>query len=120
MSDPVSHPEHYTANPSGIECIEITEHMDFCLGNAIKYIWRASLKGKAIEDLQKARWYLDRKIGLLVDERINENLEKHNLEWNEAIEEIKKKEGFRWGTNGLPQGKRDYIAPKMNPNGPGL
>ena len=60
--DPVNHPKHYTAHPSGIECIQITEHMGFCLGNAIKYIWRADLKGDAIEDLQKAVWYIEREI----------------------------------------------------------
>lgn len=60
--DPVDHPRHYTAHPSGIECIEITEHMNFCLGNAVKYIWRADLKGTDIEDLNKAIWYLKREI----------------------------------------------------------
>jgi hypothetical protein len=60
--DPVNHPNHYNAHPSGIECIQITEHMGFCLGNAVKYIWRADLKENAIQDLEKARWYLDREI----------------------------------------------------------
>ncbi|WP_319519844.1 DUF3310 domain-containing protein [uncultured Martelella sp.] len=60
--DPVNHSKHYTKHPSGIECIQITEHMGFNLGNAVKYIWRADLKGNAIEDLEKARWYLDREI----------------------------------------------------------
>ncbi len=54
----VNHPSHYLSHPSGIECIEITRHMGFNLGNAIKYIWRADLKNNAIEDLQKAVWYL--------------------------------------------------------------
>ncbi len=58
-SDPIKHPPHYTRHPSGIECIEITKHMNFCLGNAVKYIWRADLKNGAIEDLKKARQYLD-------------------------------------------------------------
>jgi hypothetical protein len=62
VSDSVNHPPHYTAHPSGIECIQITEHMGFNLGNAMKYIWRADLKGDVIEDLRKARWYLDREI----------------------------------------------------------
>lgn len=62
MSDPVNHPPHYTAHASGIECIQIAEHMGFCLGNAVKYIWRADMKGNAIEDLEKARWYIDREI----------------------------------------------------------
>ncbi|NKW33724.1 DUF3310 domain-containing protein [Rhodococcus hoagii] len=64
-NDAVNHPGHYTSHPSGVECIQITEHMSFCLGNAIKYIWRADLKGNAIEDLRKARWYVDREIARL-------------------------------------------------------
>ena len=62
--DPVNHPTHYTSHPSGIECIQITEHMTFNLGNAVKYIWRCGEKGKPIEDLQKAVWYLQREIEL--------------------------------------------------------
>lgn len=65
MNDPVNHPPHYNAHPSGVECIKITEHMNFCLGNAIKYIWRADQKGRAIEDLKKAVWYLKREIDKL-------------------------------------------------------
>lgn len=64
MTDMVNHPPHYTGHPSGVECIQITEHMGFCIGNAVKYLWRADLKGADIEDLQKARWYLDREIEL--------------------------------------------------------
>jgi hypothetical protein len=55
-------PAHYRSHPSGVECIQITEHMNFNLGNATKYIWRSSLKGDAVEDLKKAAWYLDREI----------------------------------------------------------
>ena len=62
MQDPVNHPKHYTEHPSGIECIQITEHMSFNLGNALKYIWRCDLKKDAVEDLRKARWYIDREI----------------------------------------------------------
>jgi len=58
--DAVNHPKHYTSHPSGVECIQITEHMSFCLGNAQKYIWRADLKHDAIEDIDKAIWYLQR------------------------------------------------------------
>jgi hypothetical protein len=60
--DPVNHPPHYTQHPSGVECIQVTECMNFCLGNAVKYIWRADLKNDAIEDLEKARWYVSREI----------------------------------------------------------
>lgn len=70
MEDKVNRPSHYTGHPSGIECIDITEHYDFCVGNAIKYLWRAGLKKEAgvsdkekeIEDLKKAAYYIDRKI----------------------------------------------------------
>jgi len=58
----VNHPIHYNKHPSGVECITITEHMGFNLGNAIKYIWRADLKNNAMEDLKKAAWYIDREI----------------------------------------------------------
>lgn len=63
--DQVNHPPHYKTHPSGIECIQITEHMDFLKGNAMKYIWRAGNKGSEIEDLEKAQWYLDRRITML-------------------------------------------------------
>lgn len=72
MNDNVNHPEHYNSHPSGVECIEITEHMNFCLGNAVKYIWRASLKGKEVEDLRKARWYISREISRILNEKNNE------------------------------------------------
>ncbi len=65
--DPVNHPKHYTEHPSGVECIEITEHMNFNVGNAIKYLWRAGLKGEQVEDLRKARWYIDREIARLLN-----------------------------------------------------
>ena len=63
--DPVERPAHYTGHPSGVECIQITEHMNFCRGNAIKYIWRAGEKGDEIEDLKKAAWSLQREISRL-------------------------------------------------------
>lgn len=65
-NDQINHPKHYTSDPSGIECIDITRHRNFNIGNAIKYLWRAGLKedkdrkliDKQIEDLNKAVWYL--------------------------------------------------------------
>lgn len=60
--DIVNHPGHYTSHPSGVECIQVTEHMGFNLGNAVKYIWRCDLKRDAIEDLEKAAWYVNREI----------------------------------------------------------
>jgi hypothetical protein len=58
MEDVVNHPKHYTSH--GVECIEFTEHMNFCLGNAFKYVFRAKDKGKEEEDLRKALWYIKR------------------------------------------------------------
>jgi hypothetical protein len=69
MSEAVDHPKHYTSHPSGIEAIEITEHMNFCLGNAIKYILRAPYKGKQVEDLKKAVWYLNRELARLGEDK---------------------------------------------------
>lgn len=69
-NDSVNHPAHYTQHPSGVECIQITQYYDFCVGNAIKYLWRAGLKReqgmddrqKQIEDLKKAVWYINKEI----------------------------------------------------------
>jgi hypothetical protein len=78
MSDSVNHPKHYNSHPSGVECIQVVEHMTFNVGNTVKYLWRAGLKtsghGPAaarLEDLRKASWYLDREI---------QRLEKGNAE----------------------------------------
>lgn len=58
----VNHPDHYNGHPSGVEAIDVVEHMSFNLGNAVKYIWRCDLKGKTVEDLEKAKWYINREI----------------------------------------------------------
>lgn len=58
IPDPVTNPTHYNSHPSGVECIEITKHYSFLIGNVIKYVWRHKEKN-GIEDLRKARWYLD-------------------------------------------------------------
>ena len=63
--DMVNHPPHYTTHPSGIEAIEVTRHMNFNLGNATKYIWRAGLKADRVEDLKKARFYINDEINRL-------------------------------------------------------
>jgi hypothetical protein len=59
--DPVNSPNHYTWL-GGIEVIDITEHLSFTLGNVIKYVLRADHKGRPLEDLEKAAWYLNREI----------------------------------------------------------
>jgi len=53
---------HYQKHPSGIECIQITQHESFNIGNVIKYIWRRNYKGTPLQDLEKARYYLDQEI----------------------------------------------------------
>lgn len=89
MNDSVNHPTHYTSSPAKckicderIECIDITEHMGFCLGNAVKYIWRAGIKNsgtlnkreKTIEDLEKAVWYIRRYVQKLENEIDHETI----------------------------------------------
>ncbi len=59
--DTVDSPKHYTSHPSGVECIEITRHMTFNLGNALKYLWRHDRKN-GIEDLRKAIWCINDEI----------------------------------------------------------
>ncbi len=59
--DPVNHPKHYTSHPSGLECIQVTRHMNFNLGNVVKYLWRTDHKN-GLEDLRKAAWYLNDEI----------------------------------------------------------
>lgn len=61
MSDKIN-PKHYKSHPSGVECIEITEHLMCNRANAIKYAWRANDKGCTREDLQKCEWYINREI----------------------------------------------------------
>jgi len=67
--DEVNHPPHY--NKQGVECIDAIEaatddgYQYYLQGNIIKYLWRYRYKGKPVEDLQKARWYLDRLIGIM-------------------------------------------------------
>ena len=55
-------PAHYRRHPSGIECIEVTRHMNFNTGNAVKYLWRYLDKGDPVENLKKAQWYIDDEI----------------------------------------------------------
>ena len=76
ISKTIEHPSHYTSHPSGIECIEIAKYYDFCIGSAIKYLWRAGLKSeegkstkeKEIEDLKKAITFIQFKIDTLTKE----------------------------------------------------
>jgi hypothetical protein len=73
-NDAVNRPSHYTSHPEGVECIQVTRHMTFNLGNAVKYIWRAGKKGDEVEDLRKAAWYINDEI-----ERLRPP---HNFVWD--------------------------------------
>lgn len=92
MADNVNHPKHYTSHPSGVECIEITEHYGFCVGNAIKYLWRAGLKkdgtlddiDKEIEDVKKAAWYVQRHLENLQKKKKQIAEEELNRKFDEA------------------------------------
>ena len=65
----VNHPSHYNSLGAScvschrpIECIDVVRHMDFTIGSAVKYLWRAGRKGDALTDLRKARWLIDHAI----------------------------------------------------------
>lgn len=64
-NDPVNKPKHYTSY-KGIEVIQLTEQLNFNRGNVVKYVARAGLKEDSIDaelqDLEKAKWYLEREI----------------------------------------------------------
>ncbi len=64
-NEQVQHPRHYNQNKSGIECIEIIEHLPCNLANAVKYIWRCGLKQSSdpLRDLRSAEWYVRRELG---------------------------------------------------------
>ena len=71
--DQVNHPRHYTTDPSGVECLEITRHRNFNIGNAFKYLWRAGLKDeeRTIQDLEKAIFYIKDEINRLEGKYVN-------------------------------------------------
>lgn len=83
--DPIN-PAHYKLAP-GVEVISLTERLNFCRGNAVKYIARAGRKGDELEDLKKARWYIDREIARLADARLTEELRARAEDIAEQIEE---------------------------------
>ena len=71
--DQVNNPLHYTSDPSGIQCLEITRHRNFNIGNAFKYLWRAGLKdeSKTVQDLEKAIFYIQDEIKRLEAKNVN-------------------------------------------------
>lgn len=120
MTDEVNKPPHYTKHPSGVECIEITEHMNFCLGNAIKYIWRAGLKtDDPIKDLKKAAWYIEREIKCISKQdrkealneltRVSEELGLYGVPEREGGDEVTDR-----GNSVENQGNNGVIIPSGN------
>jgi len=73
VDDPVHHPKHYNNHPAGVECIDVVEHFNPNLANAIKYCWRCGDKGKPIQDLEKAKWYINRELKRIHEFHLLEN-----------------------------------------------
>lgn len=107
--DFINQPPHYTSHPSGVECIEIVEHFPYNIGAAMKYLWRSAMKGQT-EDLQKARWHINRelermkKFGEMSDEQ------KHSV-WKHV-------ENFIADDSEMQpcEGCLDISKPQMNPD----
>lgn len=59
LNDEVNHPDWYTADPSGVECINVVSVLPNDLGCAVKYVWRHGRKWNELQDLKKAQWYLE-------------------------------------------------------------
>jgi hypothetical protein len=103
-TETVNHPQHYNQHPAGIECITIVEHAPFNIGNAIKYLWRATWGKKQgadpIEDLRKAIWYIEAEIKRLSKERWraeDEQLERSYRNTPAPVEYVK----AEWTDNNL-------------------
>jgi hypothetical protein len=62
LGDAVRHPKHYNSHPSGIECVEFSELLPGNLAHVCVYVWRHAHKGRPIEDLEKALWFLEREL----------------------------------------------------------
>lgn len=86
MAETVHHPEHHNKHPAGIECIDVIEPFTFNVGSAVKYLWRAGLKGDAIEDLMKAHWFVVREIGRLKRGEVQDELRRRLHEHLEFIQ----------------------------------
>jgi hypothetical protein len=130
--DAVNHPSHYQDRVPGVECIDVVQHFNFNTGNAIKYLWRAGYKGNILEDLAKARQYIDFEVariiaeleaghGELVPQDVTDEI-KHVLETVTAmetrptgkqVEMLKPDDGFKFGPS---DGEPDTGIPaRFNP-----
>jgi len=89
MYDEINKAKQYNQCPSGVECKDIAQHYSWCLGNVIKYIWRAKHKGTEIKDLEKAQFYLYEEICRLKSERANPS--ERNEATQSPVIDLKKK-----------------------------
>ena len=89
MTEKINHPKHYKGNR--FEAIDIIEdyELGFNLGNSIKYVLRAGKKDNAIEDLEKAAWYLDREITRRMTEQLESTDAMTEQRYHNSIERIK-------------------------------
>ena len=118
MSDPVHNPSHYKSG--GIEVIDVIEafELNFRLANVIKYVLRAGRKGDALEDLEKAAWYLNREIEKLKKSTSDEKAPKMIMASNTSsgwtsreltADEVSQVESFTKALNRVvPIGQREY------------
>ena len=86
----IVHPSHYNWIP-GIECMDVVKHFDFALGSVIKYVWRAGRKDSetTIDDLEKAKYYIQIEIDRLKEEKMQELRDKLPTEYLDALKELK-------------------------------
>jgi hypothetical protein len=86
----IDHPAHYGGKDNPYEAIKVIEAWDlgFTLGNCVKYISRAGKKGDALEDLQKAKWCLDREVSRLVGLRMLEQQAEMQMKKDEIDFEV--------------------------------
>jgi hypothetical protein len=84
--DPVQRPAHYNKHPSGVEVADVTDGLNFNLGNAFKYLGREALKGNPVQDVDKALWYLKRELERREKDVIDERgqYEEHVEAWLEG------------------------------------
>lgn len=112
-NDPVNHPEHYETN--GIECIDAMVAsqgaeavQNYCVCNAFKYIWRHQHKGKSVEDIQKAIWYLNKYVELNKDQTSRSNARTiGGIDAHELIDDLSKLNPIF--SDSLPYWENDHI-----------
>lgn len=113
----VVHPKHYNSHPSGVECIDIAEHLSFNLGNALKYLWRLHHKGEPKEQIEKALFYLSRERERVSRDGIKLRLwtERELDLWNQVIDSCFMRPDHIVDTNDDPLGLVMSAVRRMPP-----